>query len=902
MSSKVSILDNGPACEPDKFIVEIVGKQHPDTQKLVICDEVGTPLHGVTAAATEEARDADEFASLLKIRDWDDMPGKSLSLEVASESGEPIRLPLLAGRLRSTPRQEEAQLNQIVPVIPCASLPGIQNPADLGVPVMVRSGYIYVFYNSMLWRELEVRFTDQGTRFHDIDVASYREEKGFTSGKRLATGVALEDIWLPSQWNGRPPVPVQLMFSEVQLSAARLTYMERHESRLDHRTRSPGLLISESSLLERWADSPDGQSMLDELNASLTRYRMDRFAFPVRLCAPQRQRQPGHEWLLDQPARYICDLSGEYMAQALANTRETVSTWREGISIEPPRQFESEAWHACQNSCDAETSAFWAAKAAEADVLQSARQRKLHAVLLPDPMYRMRHLASRIDNLQELLKDCTRLAMEHPHHASALLLHNLAVPPRIGGGLNPMSRSLQDKLNDDGKRKINIATAAIERAHVRRLLENSQQALSAALEIRQYQQCIADHLSLDGFDYQAAMFSAVRLLAAIATPAAQLDPLAFNDDIHDAVSGLRLHRSRRSSAQQLLASIANNDRHPLHVMLWPEIKDDQLFAAYQAPSAEEPNQGDGSFRATVLASLEDLEAGDPNSETLDGITLAALMESGTLQDAFTLQLGAKSGMAVLSRINDILNGAVQAAENRITELANQARESQTQHRNTLAAQAKKLNIKLHGMQAEHLRQTMPRAFENAMFIRAGNLGQTNIRDYYLFGLEDLPEVDPNAAAARFYGEYRDGNGNLLATTNARSARRAGMPIVPDSGTYFGIPANSRTATILRELNLAINKEALAGSALVAAQSGSKQLNSPLQLATENLRRAREGLTYRALNSRPFSAMVLMMETWNVQVAISEINKVILERGKMRAEFGTLSTRVDLALAVEALAA
>src|SRR5690606_33611631 len=346
-----------------------------------------------------------------------------------------------------------------------------------------------------------------------------------------------------------------------------------------------------------------------------------------------------------------------------------------------------------------------------------------------------------------------------------------------------------------------------------------------------------------------------------------LDPLAFNDDIHDAVSGLRLHRSRRSSAQQLLASIANNDRHPLHVMLWPEIKDDQLFAAYQAPSAEEPNQGDGSFRATVLASLEDLEAGDPNSETLDGITLAALMESGTLQDVFTLQLGAKSGMAVLSRINDILNGAVQAAENRMTELASEARGTQTQHRNALAAQARRVNIKLHGMQAEHLRQTMPRAFENALFIRAGNLGQANIRNYYLFGLEDLPEVDPNAAAARFYGEYRDGSGNLLATTNARSARRAGMPIVPDSGNYFVIPADSRTAAVLRQLNQAINEEALAGSALVAAQSGPHQLKPPLQLATENLRRAREGSAYRVLNSRPFSAMVLMVETWNVQEAV-----------------------------------
>src|SRR5690606_15592359 len=132
------------------------------------------------------------------------------------------------------------------------------------VPVMVRSGYIYVFYNSKLWRELEVRFSDQGTQFHDIDVASYREAKGFKSGKRVATGVALEDIWLPSQWHGRPPVPVQLMFSEVQLSAARLIYMERHESRLDYRTRSPALLISEASLQERWADSPDAQSMLEE--------------------------------------------------------------------------------------------------------------------------------------------------------------------------------------------------------------------------------------------------------------------------------------------------------------------------------------------------------------------------------------------------------------------------------------------------------------------------------------------------------------------------------------------------------------------------------------------------------------------------------------------------------------
>src|SRR5690606_20756087 len=141
------------------------------------------------------------------------------------------------------------------------------------------------------------------------------------------------------------------------------------------------------------------------------------------------------------------------------------------------------------------------------------------------------------------------------------------------------------------------------------------------------------------------------------------------------------------------------------------------------------------------------------SATLDSITLAALMESGTLQDSFTVQLAAKQGMAVLSKINELLHGAVQAAENRLTELANQAiehrqaqpatnesRDSQAQHRNALSAQARPVNIQLHGMQGEHLRQTMPRAFDNALFIRAGNVGQSNIRNYYLFGLEDLPEV------------------------------------------------------------------------------------------------------------------------------------------------------------------
>ncbi|RHW19529.1 hypothetical protein [Pseudomonas jilinensis] len=931
MSNKVCILDQGPACEPDKLIVEIVGKEHPDSQKLLICDAQGQPLEAVTAAAVEESISGEGVSSLLKVWDWDEQPGETLYLEIASESGEPIRLPLLSD-LRVTARQDEAQLNQIVPVVPCTALPGIRRPNDLGIPVLVRSGYIYVFYRQKLWRELEVRFTDTGTYFHDIDVESYRRgERGFASGKREATGVALEDIWLPAQWNGRRAGPVQLMFSEVQLNSARLAYLESHEMRLSSRTRSPNLLVSEPVWQRRWADSPDGKTMLETFvgsgsgiasNAGTTRYRMELFTFPVNLCPPQRQRQPAHEWLLDQPALMLCDLSGGYPEQAMASTRQTADVWRAGESVDPPAEFEPEAWRGFYvrsdaGSIDDDAEKLWQAQEAQSDVLQSVRDRQLYAVLLPDSMHRMRHLHARIDCLQELLKICVRLAIEHPHHASALLLHNLAVPPSIGGGRNPLHQSLQSKLGERGKREINVASAAAERAYVWQQLDNAQQILTDGLKSEQYQQCLADHLSLDQFDYQAAMFSAVRLMASIVTSPAQLDPLAINGDIHNAVTGARLHRTGRSPGQQLMREVANRATHPLHVMLWPELKEEELFAAYQRPAQEEPNAGDGRFRATALASLEEQDSPDENTETLDGITLASLMSSGTLQDSFTAHKIFKAGMSVLSKINEILSGAVLAAENGIANLANQtidnnrtmaghqadidrARQDQSRQRSELGARGRAMSIQLHGMNAEHLRQTMPRAFDNALFVRIGNLGNKKITDYYLLGLEDLPEVNIQEAEGKMFGRYLDRDGKPLAMTNGTAARRAGMQIAPEAGTYFVIPRNSETAGILSQLNQAIHQESLASSALLASRASAEQLGADLQRATDNLRRAREGLAARVLNSKPFSAVVLMMEIWNVRVAIEEAEKIGLERGEGRLKVGMFAAYADLMIALEAL--
>ena len=923
MSSNVCILDNGPACEPDKLIVEIIGKQHPDTQKLMICDADGGPLSAITDAADEEEISVTGVSSQLKIWDWEEQPGEALYLEIATDSGTPIRLPLLTD-LRNTPRQDEAQLNQIVPIVPCAALPSIKQSDSAGTPVLVRSGYIYVFMWGKLWRELEVRFTEEGTRYFDIDVASFRNEHGFAIGKRTATGVALEDIWLPSQWNGRTAGPVQLMFSEVQLSAARLQRYEQHENYLTPRARSPRLQISETRWQQLWGDAPDGLAMLEiqdggqntqSRSAVETRYAMELNAFPVALCAPQRQRQPGHEWLLDQPARMLCDLNGGYPEQAFTSTRQASEAWRTGVASDPPADFESEAWHACYNGCEADAFAAWQAQEAQPDGLQSVRERQLYAVLLPDPMYRLRHLHARIGSVQTLLRYCTQLAMEHPHHASALLLQNVAVPNRIGGAMNPLAESVKNKLSEAGRREINIATAAVERANAWKLLESAQLALANTLKLSQSEQCMGDHLSLDDLEYCGAMLCAVQIMAAIASSPAQLDPLALKGDIHDAVSGYRLHRPDRNPGQQLLTEIVNRESHPLHAMLWPKIQEDKLFAPYIKPLEEEPNEGDGSFRATVLARLEDLDAPDEESETLDGMTLAALMQSGTLQDTFTAHAHFKAGLAVLAKINEILGSAIKAAENHAAELSNQlassnqrvaanraavdqARQDHSRLRTDLSEHAIEAKIKLHGMTVEHMRQTMPRAFEGALFVRSGKFRGA---EYYLFGLEDLPEVDRRLVEDKVYGAYLDGEGRRLATTDNRAANGSRMRILSESGVYLAIPSNGETARILRQLTQSVNEEALASSALLASRANSEQIAEALRRANGSVQHAQEGRAHRLLNSRPFSAGILMMEMWNVQVAMAEAEKLIRERGDVRFIAGYVAVGTDLLIALETLA-
>jgi hypothetical protein len=220
MSKTVGSLSSGPACEAAKVIVQVIGKDHSESQKVVLCDAADK-----VQKAQMELLEKEICSSALHVWDCTGQNRRKLWLEIASTQGKPIRLPLLAD-VRSTPREADAQWNQLVPVLPFVSLPGSKSANDYGTPVLARAGFIYIFYQEKLWRELEVRITEGKTTYHDVDIAHYRKGNAFKTGERKVTGSPLEDIWIPARWNNQRVGGLQICFSEIQLPAIRLQRLE----------------------------------------------------------------------------------------------------------------------------------------------------------------------------------------------------------------------------------------------------------------------------------------------------------------------------------------------------------------------------------------------------------------------------------------------------------------------------------------------------------------------------------------------------------------------------------------------------------------------------------------------------------------------------------------------------
>lgn len=215
------------ACTEDQFIIQVMGKDHPAEQRIILLDENNTEISPDAKEVIEETDQT--LLSTLHGWDWEKLKNKKdklkAYLQIETTKGEPIRL-LLSKRINKTTKELDKQHNQIVPIIPITTIERIIKQNSIAsyyeAPVTARTGYLYIFKSDLLIRELKIQENNQRLSYKDIPLEQYRKLSFFEEGYREATGAELSEIWLASSWNKTDTTDISLIYSEVQLSGARL--------------------------------------------------------------------------------------------------------------------------------------------------------------------------------------------------------------------------------------------------------------------------------------------------------------------------------------------------------------------------------------------------------------------------------------------------------------------------------------------------------------------------------------------------------------------------------------------------------------------------------------------------------------------------------------------------------
>jgi len=156
------------------LIVELHGKGHPETQSLVVWEKAGAEgAENANPRLPEGELDhtgLNTHPSTLHVWPWLDQPESRLMMRVNAQEGPPIDLPLL-DTVTDTKWQnaQSGQHHVILPVVPFDYVRGF----DLGGrspnwPVLARTGYVYLFRNARLWRELRVVWENSQLQFYDV--------------------------------------------------------------------------------------------------------------------------------------------------------------------------------------------------------------------------------------------------------------------------------------------------------------------------------------------------------------------------------------------------------------------------------------------------------------------------------------------------------------------------------------------------------------------------------------------------------------------------------------------------------------------------------------------------------------------------------------------------------------
>ncbi len=840
----------GPACEGESLIIEVIGKDHPVGHSFRIFDESNYEQQEwlENQSKIEELED-----SVLHVWPWKGQSERNVWIEIDAEDGAPIRVPFLKNT-GAVDRQMDRQRHVILPFIPATLLSGVELKGNNPVHhVLSRAGFLYLFHEGVLWRELEVRIDEAGaTTYHDVPLHKHRNRNDndkLNSAYREVTGAGLSEIWAPACVDGGW-LTLEAAYSESQWPGERVNHVERSSADRRHRCNRISMRFT--------AGRKESIETLLISNGNTT-------AFLAGELEPQRSRKPAVEWGFDRPEQYLLDTQSNYPKSAM-DSALTIHQRQEDPDPEDPiaederpemtalanclHKTVQEVESANAQQCFAEEQepfTWYDTEPATNDCTESARTRAIGAIRVDDPLYQLRYNNQRRQVAAWFANATTRRARARPYFDSALLVNSVLEPEYIGGKANELHKHMSEVFGS-GRREFERSIALSERRMARDYLDQLHTDLLCRLSDERTQHALTDLFTHYSYDYAGAFKFVTSLILDLVTEPKECDSL--DASVEGSVDG----RGKR----WLEGLCEGNHSRVLYSLLFPRFSSEDQEKPYEPPSEPDTSHGNGRFRGTELAAMSD--KGLPEFDelkTIDGFELTAEAEAGAYETLLTshLRFGGQVLMGIHGNMWVSIHHASQAIFARDTKLKeikdeleelrlekakleNQrwARErninnlhAKTQQlsdiqdklnrldnqRESLARQRDSLNkkailgqMKLYSNSLEQLRRSLPSLLGKMELMRLSKALQ---KDYFVFEISTRrPNVNRGSDAIRLFGDVLNvegaqssGHNKTEALTNSARARAADIASdVAEDAYVLVLPKTEEIAQMVEKITAA----------------------------------------------------------------------------------------------------
>lgn len=718
------------ACFDSYFFISVSGISHSSAQSFQFYNS-DDQLQQEYIEAKQQRMEQSGYS----IFSWDWTPEtekRNVWLSIECDEGGPIKLPLF----KAVDKQEYQYLDghyeqnyHLQAVVPLTLLPSYQPqqyPEQYMAPI--RNGYIYIFQGNQLWREIEIKNKeDSGAEFRDTHLYHHREgfEKPFKKGPRNAVGKPLNDIWLPTKANGSAQ-SVHIAYSEVQWSAAYLNFLEHPNNQTILRQRTS--LITHRSI----------NVLGEKLNTTFKAMRL---------------REPEIEQKLANPSRYNQDLSGNHLqhlydgvsfeVDSLRNNSSNLLSTLENSTHQRLEYGARVAQYNQQMNPDSQEDRLWQ-PLCSIDYLADARARQLKLMVLPDPLFDLRHQTQMTMQVSACLFHILEDAGQQKYFQSAELVQRFVVPDTLPNGQDNPNHKHLDSFNFSPIGVFQRTLRSIERQRCHVDMALFQQSLGQTLDNPATAAAVRDITS-----QERGAVGAYRLVGnaiqALSLNLAAIDPLQDKQQPQDWPGRTTIANFYTRGAS-----------HPLHALLYPPADQVPLDTAFTAPAPV--NDGSG------LATTDNIARWAGNTLLLDD-------QIENLEQALLLAENSEDSFGGSRRILNTADGILSGFFTAMLALQNKAsaRASLSERVETIGFKAAYLdNVRLAKLIA-------PDSFGQATFIPTSG---EPIAGAYVVGVHSkkaglhfgLTEEQRQKTTSKRTGVLQDSNGKLLASTNKRSLK------------------------------------------------------------------------------------------------------------------------------------